>query len=134
MLSIPAKLITPVSKASSERSKLTIQSFRMKKRVKWKGNWASTETLKIIPSSFRKFRWESNFDYERVTWYCTIYEDFLGRTAEVCKTFSPRNSIPSNDYTILLIICSKVGIIIRWHSIWWKIRHWHTYPSKQTSS
>lgn len=107
MLPTPAKLITPILKPSSELSKLTIQSLRMKKkRVKRKGNWASTETLKIIPSSFRKFRCESNFHYGRLTWYCTAYEDFLGRTTEACKTFSLRNSILCNDYTSLLIICS----------------------------
>ena len=39
MLSTPAKLITSILKPSSERSKLTIQSLRMKKkRVKRKGN------------------------------------------------------------------------------------------------
>ena len=40
----------------------------------------------------------------------TFNEVFLERTAEVYKMFIPRNLIPSNDNTILLIIGRKVSI------------------------
>ena len=115
MLSTPAKLNAPISKTSSERLKVTIQSFRIEnKELKEKVMELQQELSK---SSFKV---SENLGEDLASimagadqrYIPPFYKVFLERTTEVYKMFIPRNSIPFNDNTILLIIGSKVGISI----------------------
>ena len=115
MLSTPAKLNAPISKTSSERLKLTIQSFRIEnKELKEKVMELQQELSK---SSFKV---SENLGEDLTSIMAGVdqrdippFMKFFGRTTEVYQILIQRNSIPPNDNTILLIIGSKVGIRIR---------------------
>ena len=114
ILSTPAKLNAPISKTSSERLKLTIQSFRienkeLKEKVMELQQELSKSSLKV----------SENLDEDLTSIMAGVdqrdilpFMKFLGRTTEVYRGIIQRNSIPSNDNTILLIIGIKVGISI----------------------
>ena len=116
MLSTPAKLNVPISKTSSERLKLTIQSFRIEKKelkekvMELQQELSKRNSLKVSGNLGEDLTSiMAGADQRDIPAFMKF---FLGRTTEIYKMFIQRNSIPSNDNTILLIIGIKVGISI----------------------
>ena len=115
MLPTPAKLNAPISKTSSERLKLTIQSFRienreLKEKVMELQQELSKSSLKVSENLGEDLNSiMAGADQRDIPPFMKF---FLGRTTEIYKIFIQRNSIPSNDNTILLIIGIKVSISI----------------------
>ena len=110
MLSAPAKLYVPISKTSSECLKLTIQSFRIEnKELKEKGMELQQELSKSSLEVSENLGEDLTFimadaDQRDIPPFINFFwED---------KMFIQRNSMPSNDNTILLIIGIKVDISI----------------------